>query len=202
MASESGTFFFAFGPLITIVGLCVLSLVSGVVLKVILCKRKGTEGVAVTALNSPREDHNNYEMIDPIYEVINIDHLSSGTQIMMDNNDAYKTIKSMEKTSYPLEGVDGANNEAYVQMSSELDILPMEHNGSYQEAPFNFISPVVPAGVASACTQEYYDKQSLCNLKQLQQKKSCSDTPMSQNDNFKDTKLQSEDTVLYMCQRS
>lgn len=202
MVSESGTFFFAFGPLITIVGLCILSLVPGVVLKVILCKRKGTEGVAVTASNSPREEHNNYEMIDPIYEVINIDHLSSGTQIMMDNNDAYKTIKSMGKTSYPLEGVDCANNEAYVQMSSELDILPMEHNGSYQEAPFNFIFPVVPAGVASACTQECYDKQSLCNLKQLQQEKSCSDTSMSQNDNLNVTKLQSEDTVLYMCQRS
>ena len=202
MASESGTILFAFGAVTAIFGLCILSLVAGVVFKMILCKRNGTEGVAVTALNLPREEHNNYEAIDPIYEVINTDHLSSGTQIMMDNNDAYKTIKSTGKTSYPLEGVDGANNEAYVQMSSELDILPMEHNSSYQEAPFNFIFPVVPAGVASACTQECYDKQSLCNLKQLQRKKSCSDTSMSQNDNLNVIKLQSEDTVLYMCQRS
>ena len=193
-ASESGTFLttiFALGALIT-VGLCILAgVVFCCMFKLILRKRKGKKGsTAVTV--TPKEEH--YEVIDPIYEIINTDtdNLSSGTQITMDNNDAYKPIKSMGKT-YPSEGIDVANNEAYIQITTEL---PMEHNSSYRAAPFNFIFSVVPAGVASSHTQECYDKQSMYNLKHIQQKKSCTDTSMSQNDKI--TKFQNQNPALYV----
>lgn len=146
--------------------------------KLILRKRKGKKGSAAVIV-TPKEEH--YEVIDPIYEIINTDtdNLSSETQITMDNNDAYKPIKSMGKT-YPSEGIDVANNEAYIQITTEL---PMEHNSSYRAAPFNF-------------QQECYDKQSVYNLKHIQQKKSCTDTSMSQNDKI--TKFQNQNPALYV----
>ena len=180
-ASESGTFLttiFALGALIT-VGLCILAgVVFCCMFKLILRKRKGKKGSAAVTV-SPKEEH--YEVIDPIYEIINTDtdNLSSGTQITMDNNDAYKPIKSMGKT-YPSEGIDVANNEAYIQITTEL---PMEHNSSYRAAPFSF-------------QQECYDKQSVYNLKHIQQKKSCTDTSMSQNDKI--TKFQNQNPALYV----
>ena len=201
IASESGTFLIpilALGALMT-VGLCTLpGVVFCCMLKLILRRRKGKEGVAVTA--SSKEEH--YEVIDPIYKVINTDtdHLSSGTQIKMDNNDAYTTIKFVGKTSlsYSSEGLDDANNEAYMQISPEIDVLPMEHNSSYQATPFNFIFSVAPPRVAITRTQECYDEQSVYNLKQIQQKKSCIDTPMSQNDKII-TEFQNQDPVLCTC---
>ena len=189
--SEPGIFLISFLGALMAVGLCILA---GVVVccmfKLILHRRKGKEGVT----GSSKEEH--YEVIDPIYEAINADSIrsSSGVCITMDNNDAYKTTKFVGKTSYASEGIDVANNKAYIQISSELDILPMEHNGSYQAAPFKFIFPVAPAGVTSARTQECYDKQSVHNLKNIHQRRGCTEAPASQN--YKIAEFQNQDVVL------
>ena len=122
-----------------------------------------------------KEEH--YDVIEPIYEAIKTEStqsVSSGTQLMiMMDDDAYKTIKFVETAS---EEIDVANNEAYIQISSdELEVVPMEHNGFYQTTPFDLIFP---------------DKQSVCNLNNIH---GCFDTPMSQND-----PIESQNRVLFV----
>ena len=158
---------FATGALM-VVGLCILaSIIICCICKLAICIRWRREEPRDQSLS--KEEH--YEVIEPIYETIKTDstqlnEMNSGTQLnmfMMDNNNAYKTIKFVEKAS---KGIDVTNNEAYVQVLLKLDIVLMEHNSSYQATPFNSIFP---------------DKRSVCNLNNIQQMSGCIDTPMSQN---------------------
>lgn len=148
----------------TVGGLCILA---GVIICCVCKLALRWRRREPTSLSISKEEH--YDVIEPIYEAIKTESTqstSSGTQlmIMMDDNDAYKTIKSMETAS---EGIDVVNNEAYIQISSELDVVPREHNSSYQATPFNLIFP---------------DKRSVCNLNNIQQMSCFFDTPVSQND--------------------
>ena len=175
-------------------GLCILAGVVSCSMFKILCGRKGKEGVAESSII---KEH--YEVIDPIYAtIVDSVHSSSGTQITMDDNHAYKTTNFLETTSYASGGIDVANNEAYIRISSELDVVQMKFNSSYQATTFNFTFSVAPAELTGACTQDCYDKQSVSNLKHVQQRSDCTDTSLSQKFNDKVTELQNQDPVLYV----
>ena len=112
------------------VGLCTLTgVITGCLL---VCWKK----------RSLRESNINheYDAIDPVYETvigIKVDSNHTGTQIRTENNNAYNSAR-----------VNTTDNEAYVHNTSEVDVLQMGRNISYQAASFNCI-PERPMATSS-----------------------------------------------------
>ena len=152
--------------LIALVAVCVCIL-ANVIICCILILRWKKEILREHSIN-----HEYHEVIDPIYEAVCTatvaDSNHSGTQVRLENNDAYKNMK-LKETSHASLGIDIENNEAYIHITSELNVLQMEHNKSYQVAPFNFNNPVIPEGLTTTYTQECYETQSVCNYENIPQ---------------------------------
>ena len=191
------------------VGLCILAgVIIGCIYKLTLHLKRGKpamefEGGAITdSSTSQREvNYGYYEVIDPIYEVINTGSNHFGTQInmiMMENNDAYENIKFKETASHAPEGIDVAesDNEAYVQIAIEPT---MEHNNSYQASHFNLNFFVSQKELTVTGTQNCYDKQSMGKLKNIQQTISCNEAPLSQNNEQIEIYHQERSSIIPLC---
>ena len=98
---------------------------------------------------------------------LTVDSNHPGIQIRTENNDAYRSAR-----------VNTTDNEAYIHISSEVDVLQMDHNKSYQAASFNCI----PERPMATSTQEYYDTQSQYINKHIQQVIGQANVPSPQND--------------------
>ena len=123
------------------VGLCTLTgVITGCIFKLTVRWKK-------RSLRERNINHE-YDAIDPVYETvigITVDPNHPGTQIRTENNDSYKSA-----------GVNITDNEAYIHNTSEVDVLQMDHNKSYQAASFNCI----PERPMATSTQECYETQS------------------------------------------
>ena len=172
------------------VGLCTLAgFFICCIFKLTLCWKKRT-------LRESNVDHEYYEVIDPIYEAVSAaitDSSHSGMQIRTENNDAYKSRELKETTTHASLGIDIENNEANIHISSELDVLQMDHNKSYQAGPFNSSFPE-----RFTAMQECYETQSLCNYNENIQQAS-SDHANVHNDIDENVEFQNQGQSIPLC---
>ena len=148
------------------VGLCSLAgVVIFCIFKLALRWKKGN-------LRGNNVNHEYYEVIDPVYEMVNMSAAvnNSGPQIRTKNNNAY-------------EGINIKGNEAYVHNTSQLGALQMDLNISYQASPFNSDVLVIPEKSTDAQVLECCETQSLCSNENIQQASvsAQANAPVSQN---------------------
>ena len=169
------------------VGICILTgVIICCVFKLILRWKKGS-------LRESNVNREYYEVIDPIYAAVStitvVDSNHSEAQIKVENNDAYESMKLNERSSRASLGIDIENS---------INVLQMEHNKSYQVAPFNVNNSVIPEGLTTTYTQECYEIQSVCNDENAQQATSGqAKVHTSQND--EQIKYQNQGEFIPLC---
>ena len=145
------------------VGLCTLvCIITGCIFKLTVRWKK-------RCLRESNVNHE-YDAIDPVYETVigvTVDTNHPGTQIRIENNDAYKSAR-----------VNTTDNEAYIHNTSKVDVLQMDHNKSYQAASFYCI---LERPIATS-TQEGYETQSQYINKHIQQAIGQANVPSPQSD--------------------
>ena len=162
------------GTLVGVISCCIF--------KLTLCWKKRNLRESINVINN----YDYYEVIDPVYETI-------GTQIKVENNDAYKSIKLNETNSHASVEIDIENNEAYTSA------VQMEHNKSYvyQGLPFDLKNlAVISDGRAS--TQDCCENMLVCNDESIQRASSGrANIHMSQND--RPLKFQNQGEFIPLC---